>query len=216
MKDHPDLEALERGELAAEPAAEAEAHLAECEACRRERAWLRAERDLFAGRREGAGAPPAALWRGVEERVARRRRGTGRLALVAVALSAAAVIVVTVWPRGGEQDPVAVKAPDAALPPAPAAPAPAGDLEAALDRAETAYLQAVAELEADYRARRATLDPALAQRLDARFAAVHRTLDEARAQAGDDVESRMRALHAYRQVVHGLQAEANFIAEERP
>ena len=211
MTDHPDLEALERGE--------AEEHVASCEECKKELAWLRAERDLFARRREQeAGAPTAALWRKVEERVARRGRSGGRLALVAVALTAAAVIVVTVWPRGEERIVVAPPAPALgpdALTTAPPSPTK-DDLEASLDRAEAAYVQAVAELEADYRARRAALDPAAAARLDARFAAVHRTMDEARAAAGRDHEGRVRALQAYRQVVHGLQAEANSIAEERP
>jgi hypothetical protein len=107
---------------------------------------------------------------------------------------------------------------------APAAARPVGgdpsaapaSLDQALDDAEAAYRRAVDDLETSYRAQRGTLDAATARRLDARFAAAHAGLADARRLAGEDPEGRVQALRAYGRVIRALQSEANAVAEARP
>src|SRR5258708_7743729 len=67
-----DLEELVLGRLGLERARAGEQHVASCESCRRELAWLRTERQLLEGRAEEASRLAPEVWRGVAERIAPR------------------------------------------------------------------------------------------------------------------------------------------------
>jgi hypothetical protein len=103
------LDELSAGRLDGARAAAVETHARDCERCRRELEWLRAERDLM--RRRAADAPSVQkLWRGVERRLAEQprrpaqalalalARTLARVALPALVTAAAAVAVIA-WSR---------------------------------------------------------------------------------------------------------------------
>ena len=92
-----DLEGLAFGELDAERARALEPHLAGCDECSREPAWLRAERTLLARR---PALPTAHLWAGVEARLShprRRPRWAWRVAVAAAGAAAAAAVLLVVY-----------------------------------------------------------------------------------------------------------------------
>ena len=222
MSGHPSVEELEA------MSAQTVAHVAQCDACAREVAWLRAERALLSRR-------PAPLvqqlWAGVEERVRPQASGLrpqgwgvgpqrsgvegsgprprwGRRAAFSAAGVAAAAAVLLFALRPGAV-PVAAQGPLAQAPAPPAAPReefrPDPKALAALDRADADYRDAAKVLEDEYDRLRPLLDPALAKRWDETLSRAHTQLGEARKVAGDDVNARMQVLDGYAGYLRSLR-----------
>ena len=215
MSGHPLVEELEA------MSAETLAHVAQCAACAREVAWLRAERALLS-RRPAPGVEH--LWAGVEERTQAaglrpsglgrpqasgfRPQGLGgkfsgwrprwgrRVAFSAAGVAAvAAVLVLALRPRVA---PIGGQGPGAQGPVAQRDDfRPDPKALAALDRAEADYRDAAKVLEGEYERLRPQLDPALAKRWDETLSRAHTQLGEARKVAGDDVNARMQVLDGY-------------------
>lgn len=188
---------------------------------------------LFARRREEAARPEAiaALWKRVEGRIAvteapdrdgaqpaegRSRRAAAAWfgAGFAAAAAIASLIAVSV---GGAPQPEPAPAQRAATEPtAPIAPSQDEDddraprlddsASAALSDAERAYEHALDVVEGDYRAKRDSLPPDVALRIDASFRDTQRMRDEARDEAGDDVDARLLLLDTYAVQLHTLQS----------
>src|SRR5262249_45429016 len=145
-----DLLALARGELPPSEAREVEEHAAECADCKRELAWLRAERSLFRGI---AAELPSHVWQGIERRIIiareerpERRRGWLGGGGVAAAFAAAAALIVFVWGHGLPVGRHAAPASSTAQP----TPAPDGlPPSQVLDAAEREYVAAIDMLEND-------------------------------------------------------------------
>lgn len=207
MSGHPPVEELETQPLPAEVAA----HVAQCDPCAREVAWLRAERALLSRR---PSPPVQQLWAGVEARLG-KARGRGahwsrRIAFSAAgAVAAAAVLLFALRPRIA---PVAT----------PATVAQRDDFRpdpralAALDRAEIDYRDAAKVLEAEYDRLRPRLDPALAKRWDETLSRAHTQLGEARTVAGDDVNARMQVLDGYAGYLRSLRNVVQQSEEANP
>jgi hypothetical protein len=198
-----ELEALALGEMSAEAAASAQAHLAACLECARELSWLEAERTLLSRRP----APDTAhLWPGIAARLSHPRRRphwAWRAAVAAAGAAAAAVILL-----------VTLRAQKPQTTPAPVAQAtgterrrPVIDAKtlAALDRAENDYRDAAKVLEAEYERLRPRLDPELARRWDETLTRARAQLGESRAVAADDVNVRMRVLDGYAGYLRSLR-----------
>ncbi|HEX2572725.1 MAG TPA: zf-HC2 domain-containing protein [Polyangia bacterium] len=196
-----DLEAWADGRLAPERARMVEAHAAECPRCRREAEWLRAEQALLA-RRRGAEAPlPMELWQGIERRLPEavpRRRSRVWMGVAALAMAAAAMFAVVVPGvhvgrfaqgvlRHGHRQASLAEATDA------------------LDDAEQSYRQAIAELEEAYAAAHRRMPEETATRLDASLEEARAEITEARSQAGQSMEARLRLLDGYAEYLFALQ-----------
>jgi len=207
-----DLEGLAFGELDAERARALEAHLAGCEECSRELAWLRAERTLLARR---PALPTAHLWAGVEARLKHPRRRphwAWRAAVAAAGVAAAAAVLLVVHhpapPALPAQPPqVARKAPRPAIDP---------KTLAALDRAEHDYRDAAKVLEDEYGRLRPQIDPELARRWDETLTRARTQLGESRAVAADDVNARMRVLDGYAGYLRALRVVVQQSEEANP
>lgn len=215
---HPSVEELEPQPQAAEVAA----HVAGCETCAREVAWLRAERALLSRR---PSPPVQQLWAGIEARLrggedrllradaaaGRRPRWARRVAFCAAGVAAAAAVVL-----------LALRRPGSAPAAAPSNFAQRDDFRpdpkalAALDRAETDYRDAARVLEAEYQRLRPQLDPALARRWDETLSRAHTQLGEARAVAGDDVNARMQVLDGYAGYLRSLNDVVGQSEEANP
>lgn len=207
------------GLLEADEAAAVEAHVRGCEACAREAAWLKAEAELFARRRQEQAPLSPELWRGVEERLAagslatpvepvplKRARLRWTVALP-FAMAAAAALLVLVRPT----PPLVSRAPNEARDQAPGARPPPPDRgrddqrkrddqrqrgEDALTRAEDQDREAIAALEAEYQRRHPDRW--------ARVSQVHAKLDVELAHARGDVDTRMALLDGYEEYLHSL------------
>jgi hypothetical protein len=160
-------------------------HAARCAECLRRLSFLRAERELLrrtAARDERSVEP---LWSGVQARIARQQRSHR---VVTAALAAAAL--------GGVI--VLVARPIHRSPPTPAGP------RAALDRAESEYLQAIDVLESRIEVRERELPPAaLAERRAARTR-TRSAIAQARAR---ELPGRMRQLEGYAAYLRSLRRE---------
>ena len=235
MSAHPPVEELEA------LTAEAAAHVAQCETCAREVAWLRAEKALVARRPAVA---VAGLWEGVASRLQasglrlqavriepeasvrglsrRRVRWARRVGVAATGVAAAAAVVL--FALRPKAVPVAAQAPVAGVWQAPvsAQAAQRDDFRpdpkalAALDRAEADYRDAAKVLEAEYNRLRPQLDPALAKRWDETLSRAHTQLGEARVVAGDDVNARMQVLDGYAGYLRSLRNVVRQSGEANP
>jgi hypothetical protein len=216
-----ELEALVQGKLDAEASARVSAHVAGCEACRDELAWLRTEAELMARRREQQSQLDPALWTGIAERLARRaappapvrvrRWGLGARVAYGGLLAAAAAAVVLATSTG-DHGHIPVYGHDGGsgehaqldpLPPSPPAKKEAPQLT--LDRAEKQYHDAAAVLEAEYREERSRLPPSVAERYDRMLAETRTRVADAREAAGNDVDGRMVVLDGYAEYLRSLQ-----------
>lgn len=208
MSGHPLVEELETLPLTAGVAA----HVAQCDACARELAWLRAERALLSRRP----APPVQqLWAGIEARLSdqprlRRAHWARRIGFSAAGVAAAAAVVLLALRPG----PAPVAAPPNVAQRDDFRPDPKA--LAALDRAETDYRDAAKVLEAEYDRLRPQLDPALARRWDETLSRAHTQLGEARAVAGDDVNARMQVLDGYAGYLRSLRNVVQQSEEANP
>jgi hypothetical protein len=118
----------------------------------------------------------------------------------ATAASAAAVLLLTIHPKGGPN----FSTPDASVIEADF-DGPDAKTLAALDRAEGDYRHAATVLEAEYAAARKTLDPKLAKQWDESLAKARAQLGASRAVAAEDVNARMRVLDGYAGYVRSLR-----------
>ena len=215
-----ELEALVAGALSAEEAARVQAHVDGCAACRDELAWLGAEAELMARRRQRQELSPA-VWQGIADRIARpaapaapperqpaplraRRWGLGaRVAYGGLLAAAAAAVVFATWP--GQHHVVPRDLRDAGS----AAPTVAArhklPASVALDRAEREYLDAAKVLEAEYQKERDRLPPSVAERYDRTLSETRTRIADARAAAGNDVDGRMVVLDGYAEYLRSLQ-----------
>ena len=180
------LEALALGELDEARAREVSAHAASCPSCKRELAWLRAERELVT-RRENEPVP-AALWRGIEARIAPKRSRNWAWVGGAVALAAAAAVLLVL--RVPHQGPVSRPTLDAGAP----ARKQKLDPKTAIDNAEQEYAKAISVMEAEVRKKRPDV------KLDEWTSKVK----QAREQAGVDPEARLAVLDGYASYMHSL------------
>jgi hypothetical protein len=206
-----ELEALALGELAADRAAEAEAHTAQCDECGRELSWVRAERALLARR---PSPPTAHLWAGVAGRLQgpRRRPHWARRLPVLAAAAAAAAAILFVKVRPDRMVPVPAAQPVRVA--KRTAPAIDPRTLAALDRAEMDYRDAAKVLEAEYERLRPRLEPALAQRWDETLTRARTQLGESRSVAANDVNARMRVLDGYAGYLRSLRNVVQESSEE--
>jgi hypothetical protein len=189
---------------------------------------------LFARRRERSARPDAiaALWERIEDRIAttpgqderaqpaggRSRRAAAAWfgAGFAVAAAIASLIAVSVRSAPPADQASGVGPPAAGLEPAVStarvdddddvAPRLDDSSRAALADAERAYEHALDVVEADYRAKRDSLPADVAVRIDASFRDTRRMRDEARDEAGDDVDARLLLLDTYAVQLHTLQS----------
>jgi hypothetical protein len=213
-----ELEALVAGTLDDETAERVRAHLAGCASCKEELAWLSAEAELMARRREQQPELSPALWQGIAERLASpvapslspqaaptpiraaRRWGWGaRVAYGSLLAAAAAAVLFATWPGqlhnvpgdlGGHQA-VAVHKKVSA--------------DVTLDKAEREYQEAAKVLEAEYQAERNRLPPSVAERYDRMLSVTRTQVADARATAGSDVDGRMVVLDGYAEYIRNLQ-----------
>jgi hypothetical protein len=201
----------------------ATAHVAQCAECAAELQWRRAERALFDRRRTTEGADAGVLWQRIEAEIARGERDRsaqgaaapaaprGRAAWFGAGFAAAAAIASLLAVSVGDRD-----AADGAPATATAdAPIPGDDdgvrpiessSQQALADAERAYERALDLTEADYLAKRDSLPPDVAIRIDDSLRDTRRLRADARALAGDDVDARLLLLDTYAAQLHTLQA----------
>ncbi len=221
-----ELEALVEDKLDDEATARVTAHVAECEACRDDLAWLRTEAELMARRRQQQPELSPALWQNIAERVAQpaaaaatatnvvplkaKRWGLGaRVAYGGLLAAAAAAVVVATWPGQGIHTlPVDLRdggvigsGPVAKSDPHGKKLAP----DVALDRAEREYRDAAGVLEAEYKEERGRLPPSVAERYDRMLAETRARVADARVVAGNDVDGRMVVLDGYAEYLRSLQ-----------
>ena len=196
------------GELSPDEAAAMESHVAGCEGCRAELAWLRAEQELMAQRRTVEPPVNPAVWRAVAERVhTPPKRPWWRMSPLTALFGAMAVAAGLIVMVGRGDAPVpSVQAPA----PSPVAmPSPATkrnrDPWATLDRAEREYRDALAVLESEYRERRGRLPPATAARYDRNLQRSRRAVDTASQIARDDVDGRLALFDGYQEYMRSLE-----------
>jgi hypothetical protein len=128
----------------------------------------------------------------------RRWHWSARVAYSGLITAAAAALLFVAWPRGTTPSPV----PD----PRPVVRAHkklAPDV--ALSNAENEYAEALAVLEAQYKAKRGELPPSLAKRYDSMIAETRSRVSDARIAAGNDVDGRMLVLDGYEEYMRSLQ-----------
>ena len=219
------LEALVYSELSPERARDVERHVAGCQQCKGEVAWLRLE--VQAMNQRATLQPPLSehLWQGIESQIEagtserpgsprsfwarlrarlRRHKEPARFFTLGLATASAAALVLWLAAGPGENpDRQAILPPtDPGIPAEPAGQSPDDAIIEALDaidRAEAAHLNAIAALEAAYTERRADLSPAEALAYDEQFRALRETIAAAQAQAqkGTGMGARLRLLDAY-------------------
>ena len=207
---------------AGDRAAEIESHLESCPRCRDELDWLRLERQVVDSRTPPGRDDAAALWDGIAAqldaaapaapapRVTVRQRaawfGSG---FAAAAMAAAVMLLYVKAPTVTNPRPSADR-PDAAIAVTPPAPVDSKDPLVALDRAEAEYTEAIDTLEAEYRAHRDRVTPATEHAL----AESRLLLGEARREAGDNIDARMKVLEAYASHLHTMQQVVTAIETE--
>jgi hypothetical protein len=212
-----ELEALVAGTLDAAALARVQAHVAACDACQRELAWLRTEAELMARRRAVEPEVRPEIWQEIAARLARpaaaaapaqpssapvrvRRWSLGaRVAYGGLLAAAAAAVIVATWP--GQMHNMPADLGHAPLVAARKKVAP----EVALDKAEREYLDAAKVLEAEYQLERNRLPPSVAERYDRMLEKTRTQVADARVQAGSDVDGRMVVLDGYAEYVRSLQ-----------
>jgi hypothetical protein len=215
-----ELEALVAGERSPEEAARLRAHVEGCTACRDELAWLTAEAELMARRRDRQELS-STMWQEIADRLARpatpgpspaqhptpvrvRRWGLGaRVAYGGLLAAAAAAVVFATWP--GQQHVLPRDLRDAASTAPMVAEHHKLPASVALDRAEREYLDAARVLEAEYRQERGRLPASVAERYDRTLAETRTHIADARATAGNDVDGRMVVLDGYAEYLRSLQ-----------
>ena len=200
---------------------EIEAHTSSCSRCRDEVDWLRLEQASLAGRHTRSDSDnDDRLWQAIEARIGNVAAGDSapsstrlpaRHRVVwfgsgfAAATMAAAVLVLYLQVPQVSQPRMAATRADAAVAIVPAAtnPDPAA---LALDQAEAEYTTAIAALEAEYVARRGVVNPAVAIAHDRTMSESRRIIGQARAEAGDNIDARVRVLDAYSSHLRTVQA----------
>lgn len=227
------LESLVLGELGDDRADEVEAHVAECHECAGELDWLRLELRAFETRASTDASDQAErdmLWDRIEaqidgvgepegidlpEKPGRRRPVLYFLSgFGAASLAAAAAVLLWVQLDKDTDNQAPVTNDTVAVAPTktigPAKPATSDQklaaARAALDKAEDEYENAIAALEATYKARRHRLAASKATGYDKAMASSSTALRQARKAAGDDIDARMRVLDMYSSHVHTLQS----------
>ncbi len=214
-----ELEAYVLDLVDAPRADEIEAHTNSCSRCRDELDWLRLEQASFSGRRTRS-TDDDALWSAIDARIDDRatsseptpiaERPTRHHRVVwfgsgfAAATMAAAVLVLYLQVPQVSQPHMVTTTADAAVASVPAAAAAPATL--ALDEAEVEYTTAIAALEAEYVARRGVVNPAIAIAHDRTMSESRRIIGQARAEAGDNVDARVRVLDAYSSHLRTVQA----------
>jgi hypothetical protein len=133
----------------------------------------------------------------------RRRHWSARVAFAGLITAAAAALLFVAWPHGTSQQ-------NAGLEPRPMPhprPRPHEKLapDVALSNAEKEYAEALAVLEAQYKAKRGQLPPSLAKRYDSMIEQTRTRVSDARIAAGNDVDGRMLVLDGYEEYMRSLQ-----------
>ena len=211
--DKDQLIAAARRELSPARVVEVETHAADCAECKAELAWLRAERTLLQ-RRAGEVTMPAGQWGKIADRIGTRAereaappaRRPSRLAWLAgggALLVAAAAAMLLVLPRRGAHEKPSEPAPT--RPEAATEPDHRLETVAAIEQAEKDYERAIDLLEAEYAEQRTRLQPEASERRDAELERMREELHGLRGIAGDDVDGRLRMLHASAQYVRSMQ-----------
>ncbi len=221
--DKDQLIAAARRELSPARVVEVETHTADCAECKAELAWLRAERTMLQRRAREVELPPG-QWGKIADRIGARAereaappvRRSPRLAWLAgggaLLVAAAAAMLLFVLPA--RQGPHRRKDPAPTRPEAATEPDHRVETVAAIEQAETDYERAIDLLEAEYAAQRARMKPEVAERRDADLKRMREELDGLRGIAGDDVDGRLRMLHASAQYVRSMQTIV--LEEETP
>jgi hypothetical protein len=228
------LESLVLGELSDAHADEVEAHAAECESCADELSWLRLELEAFETRARADASEEAErdlMWDRISARIDGDEQGnrgeapadphptSGRRPVLyflggfAAATAAAAALIL--WLQVGNRadkvnstDPAVAVTPTKTNTPGKANTTSDEKLaaaKAALTKAENEYQDAIAALEATYKARRDRLSPSKVEGYDRAMASSHTALVQARKAAGDDIDARMRVLNLYSSHLNTLQ-----------
>ncbi len=220
-RDTAELEAylLDR---AGDRTADIEAHLERCSRCRDELDWLRLERQVVDSRTPAGRDDTAALWDGIAARLdalpstapaprvtVRQRAAWFGSGFAAAAMAAAVMLLYVKAPTVTNPHPSAAR-PDATIAVTPPAPVDEKDPLVALDQAEAEYTEAIATLEAEYRAHRNRVTPAT----DHALAESRLLLGEARREAGDDIDARMKVLEAYASHLRTMQQVVTEIETE--
>jgi hypothetical protein len=214
-----ELEAYVLDLVDAPGADEIEAHIRSCCNCRDEIDWLRLEQASFSGRRTRTEAN-VDLWQAIEAEIgdsATRSQPTAKLAAprhrvvwfgsgFAAATMAAAVLVLYLQVPQVSQPRLATTSTDAAVASVPTAAAKPDPAVLALDQAEADYSTAIDALEAEYIARRGVVNPAVAIAHDRTMRESRRIIGQARAEAGDNINARVRVLDAYSSHLRTVQA----------
>jgi anti-sigma factor RsiW len=163
----------------------APAHVARCTDCMRRLAFLRAERELVRRAAARDDGPVETLWRGVQGRIARDRQRRIRVVSTAGLAAAAAAAMIVFLPRRISHE-------------------RAGGSQAALDHAETEYLQAIHVLESRVEVRERTLSPSTAEQRRAARAQARAVISYARA---PEPAGRIRQLEGYAAYLRSLRRE---------
>jgi hypothetical protein len=212
--NHEELEALVEGGLSPEDAAEIQAHAASCAECGDELGWLRTEREVM--RRRAARAPLQTnqlddLWSGVQSRLVKKpaARPWWRPASFAAAVAVAAALAFIAGRRAAERSrvhaPIEVAQHQAArITPVSTHSVPENEPLRVLDEAETKWRTAALQLEKRLVDQRRYLDPDRAERLDEALSRTRRSIADARAIAGNDVQARVAVIDGYSDYVHSL------------
>jgi hypothetical protein len=166
--------------------ASAPTHVARCADCMRRLSFLRAEQELLRRAAAQDDGPVEVLWRGVQGRIARDRQRSSHVVWTAGVAAAAAAALIFFLPRGISDERVAATA------------------QAALDRAETEYLQAIHVLESRVELREQALPTAAAEQRRAARAQARAVISHARA---PEPAGRIRQLEGYAAYLRSLRRE---------
>jgi hypothetical protein len=160
-------------------------HVGGCARCSRKLSVLRAERELLRRAAARDGGSVNALWSGVQTRIA-AQRSARRFWRGAIAAAAAVALVALLLRRSVDL------------------PVPAPSAQAALDRAETEYLQAIDVLESSVQLREEGLPAGAVEQRRAARARTRAAIAQARA---PELAGRMRQLEGYAAYLRSLRRE---------
>jgi hypothetical protein len=166
--------------------APAPVHVAGCADCMRRLAFLRAERELLRRAAAREDVPVEALWRGVQGRIARDRQRRSHVVWTAGLAAAAAAAMIVFLPRRISHEHAG------------------GGAQAALDRAETEYLEAIHVLESRVELRERILHPSAAEQRRAARAQTRAVISHARV---PEAAGRIRQLEGYAAYLRSLRRE---------